>query len=53
MSGLNRATSEMILGLKARDNGTFWYQGKGKLNEEKEIKLLLETRRIKKIQNTN
>jgi hypothetical protein len=31
MSGLNRATSEIILGLSARERGTFWYQGKGKL----------------------
>ena len=42
MSGLNRATSEMILGLSARDRGTFWYQGHGKLGKQKE-----ETRKSK------
>lgn len=31
MSGLNWATAEIILGLSARDSGTFWYQGNGKL----------------------
>lgn len=31
ISGLNRATSEIILGLSARERGTFWYQGQGKL----------------------
>ena len=34
MSGLNRATSEMILGLSANESGTFWYQGQGKLHFE-------------------
>lgn len=31
ISGLNLATSEIILGLRARERGTFWYQGQGKL----------------------
>lgn len=31
MSGLNFATSEIILGLRARDRGTFLYHGQGKL----------------------
>lgn len=31
MSGLNWATAEIILGLSAKERGTFWYQGKGKL----------------------
>ena len=32
MSGLNRATSEIILGLSAKERGTFWYKGQGKLH---------------------
>lgn len=32
MSGLNRATSEIILGLSAKERGTFWYHGQGKLH---------------------
>lgn len=32
MSGLNRATSEIILGLSAKERGTFWYNGQGKLH---------------------
>lgn len=35
ISGLNRATSEIILGLSARERGTFWYQGQGKLVGQK------------------
>lgn len=35
MSGLNRATSEIIRGLSARERGTFWYQGQGKLQRVK------------------
>lgn len=31
ISGLKLATSEMILGLRASERGTFWYQGQGKL----------------------
>jgi hypothetical protein len=31
MSGLNFLTSEYILGLKASESGTFWYNGHGKL----------------------
>jgi hypothetical protein len=34
MSGLNFATSEMILGLSARDRGTFPYSGHGKLEKD-------------------
>lgn len=31
MSGLNRATAEIIRGLSASDMGTFRYHGRGKL----------------------
>lgn len=31
ISGLKFATSEIILGLRARERGTFLYQGQGKL----------------------
>lgn len=31
ISGLKLATSEIILGLSAKERGTFWYQGQGKL----------------------
>lgn len=34
MSGLKFATCEIIRGLRARDRGTFVYQGQGKLNGE-------------------
>lgn len=34
ISGLKFATSEIILGLSARESGTFWYQGQGKLQRE-------------------
>lgn len=37
ISGLNFATSDTILGLRAKDRGTFVYHGQGKLkiNEHK------------------
>lgn len=31
ISGLNWETSDIILGLSARESGTFWYHGQGKL----------------------
>jgi len=31
ISGLNFATSPIILGLSASESGTFWYHGQGKL----------------------
>lgn len=37
MSGLNRATAEIILGLSARDIGTFRYHGRGKLPRHNSI----------------
>jgi hypothetical protein len=35
ISGLNFVTSEYILGLKANESGTFWYNGHGKLKRRR------------------
>lgn len=37
ISGLNWATSEIILGLSAKERGTFWYKGQGKLQNNREL----------------
>lgn len=48
MSGLNWATSEIILGLRANERGTLRYQGQGKLKIKfKKKKLLGECNLLK------
>lgn len=36
ISGLNSETLDIILGLRARESGTFWYHGQGKLHNKTE-----------------